>query len=211
MTPRSTRQPQSAQVISMTPQQRPNPARNCTRRHHGPDGAARFTRSIARLHLARRSTQRKHTPTSGCPSSRSRLAMTSRSPQHQQPDCGRSTESPPTAVLSIRKNLDLNLRAASQLSLGSPTRRWTACGAARRHVAHGRYPRFAGTMPGRRVRDRRVDGTGPRPIIAVGRWSVSTTRTLRARRIRTDRQCSRDRFTPSGYQGLVSRTQGPPR
>ena len=66
----------------------------------GPGGAWRVIRSIAGLRSARRSTQRKHTPTSGRPSNRRRPARTSRSPQHQQPGCG-STKSPPTAVLVI--------------------------------------------------------------------------------------------------------------
>ncbi len=47
--------------------------------------------------------QRKHTPTSWCVVNRSRLARTLRSPQHQQPELGGSTKSPPTAVLSMTK------------------------------------------------------------------------------------------------------------
>ena len=47
-------------------------------------------RSIVRLRLTSASTHRKHTPTSGCPSNRSRLPQTVRSPQHQQPGCGRA-------------------------------------------------------------------------------------------------------------------------
>jgi hypothetical protein len=49
--------------------------------------------------------------------------------------------------------------------------------------------------PTARVRYCRVDGTGTRPIVAVGRKSVSATRSLRAQRVRTDSQCSSDRFT----------------
>jgi hypothetical protein len=55
-------------------QQVPNPARYRTRRHHGPAGALRVSRSIARFRFPRSRTHRKHTPTSGCSLSRNRPA-----------------------------------------------------------------------------------------------------------------------------------------
>jgi hypothetical protein len=51
------------------------------------------------------------------------------------------------------------------------------------------------------ILERRVDGTGTRPMIAVGRRFVSAARSFRAQRVRTDRQCSSDRFTASVVKG----------
>ena len=79
---RSSSRHESARIRD---QQRLNPTRNCTRRHHGPGGAARVMRSSSRLRVLSQSTQRKQTPTSGWPLKRRRLASTLRSPQHQHP------------------------------------------------------------------------------------------------------------------------------
>lgn len=91
-------------------QQRPNPARNWTRRHHGhPAGAARVARSTWCLRRASWFTQRKQTPTSGCSPRRSKLAVTVRSPQHQHPGGpGGSTESASTAVRAMPISLPRN-------------------------------------------------------------------------------------------------------
>ena len=118
-------------------QQRPNPARYRTRRHHdhpaGSDLVRRVWRWTARLRRASTRTHRKHTPTSGCSPRRTRLACTVRSPQHQQPVVpGGSSESDPIAVSAMPPSLPpWHHRAAGSL----------CCHPVSRHLPAGRIVR----------------------------------------------------------------------